>query len=135
MNIKSLGGVHSPSIAQLERSEHHYWIRLEDGLNAPTLYKQIRVDLNGKPFEIIKFRSMSLDAEKESGAKWASKHDSRITKIGGVIRKYRIDELPQLYNVLIGQMGIVGPRPERSEFTHNLTPTIPNYSVTLGLTG
>jgi sugar transferase (PEP-CTERM system associated) len=114
-------------------------IKLEDGLNAPTLYKQIRVGLNGKPFEIIKFRSMSLDAEKESGAKWASKHDSRTTKIGGIIRKYRIDELPQLYNVLIGQMGIVGPRPERPEFTHELTLTIPYYNerhnVKPGLTG
>lgn len=113
-------------------------IKLEDGFKAPVLYKQERIGLNGKPFNIIKFRSMTTDAEKH-GAQMAVKGDARVTKVGGVIRKYRIDELPQLYNVLRGEMGFVGPRPERPYFVRELVLSIPYYNqrhnVKPGLTG
>ena len=115
-------------------------IYLEDGrkTGAPILYRQIRVGFDGKPFQIIKFRSMRQDAEK-NGAQWATTNDSRVTKVGNFIRKYRIDELPQLFNVLKGEMGFVGPRPERPEFVSQLTKDIPYYAqrhnVRPGLTG
>lgn len=114
------------------------FIKLEDGLKAPVLYSQERVGVDGQPFEIFKFRSMRLDAEKH-GAQMASENDSRITKVGNVLRKYRIDELPQLYNVFRGEMGFVGPRPERPEFVQQLIKTIPyfneRHNVKPGLTG
>ncbi|WP_199610877.1 TIGR03013 family XrtA/PEP-CTERM system glycosyltransferase [Flocculibacter collagenilyticus] len=115
-------------------------IMLEDGyrLKAPVLYRQQRVGLDGNLFNILKFRSMSPDAEK-NGAEWSQKGDSRITKVGGFIRKYRIDELPQLFNVIKGEMGFVGPRPERPEFVKELAQSIPYYNhrhnVKPGLTG
>ena len=113
-------------------------IKLEDGLTAPVLYSQIRVGLDGKLFSIYKFRSMSIDAEKD-GAKWAQTQDPRVTKVGHVLRKYRIDELPQLFNVIRGDMGFVGPRPERPQFTKEFELDIPyynqRYSVRPGLTG
>ena len=113
-------------------------IWLEDGVRAPILYRQERIGFNGKPFYITKFRSMTTDAEKD-GAKWAEKNDPRITKVGGFIRKYRIDELPQLYNVMKGEMGFVGPRPERPQFVRELVENIPYYNqrhnVKPGLTG
>lgn len=115
-------------------------IYLEDGrkTGASVFYKQIRVGYDGKPFYILKFRSMRPDAEK-NGARWASADDDRVTRVGRIIRKYRIDELPQLLNVLAGDMGFVGPRPERPEFVHQLVKDIPYYAqrhnVKPGLTG
>jgi sugar transferase (PEP-CTERM system associated) len=113
-------------------------IKLDEGLRAPVFYLQERVGVDGEPFNIIKFRSMRLDAEK-LGAQMASENDPRITKIGNVLRKYRIDELPQIYNVLLGDMGFVGPRPERPEFVQGLIKNIPYYNerhnVKPGLTG
>jgi sugar transferase (PEP-CTERM system associated) len=113
-------------------------MKLDEGLKAPIFYFQERVGLDGQPFNIIKFRSMRLDAEK-FGAQMASEDDPRITKIGNYLRKYRIDELPQMYNVIRGDMGFVGPRPERPEFVQNLIKNIPYYNerhnVKPGLTG
>jgi sugar transferase (PEP-CTERM system associated) len=102
-------------------------IKLEEGIKAPVFYLQERVGLDGEPFNIIKFRSMRVDAEK-NGAQWASKNDDRTTKIGNFIRKYRVDELPQIYNVMRGDMGFVGPRPERPQFVQNLVKSIPYYN-------
>ena len=113
-------------------------IKLEDGWKAPVFYLQERVGLDGEPFNIIKFRSMRVDAEK-NGAQWATKNDDRTTRIGHFIRKYRVDELPQIYNVMRGDMGFVGPRPERPEFVQTLVTNIPYYNerhnVKPGLTG
>ncbi len=94
----------------------------------PVLYHQIRVGLNGKSFRIYKFRSMRQDAEK-NGAVWAKKNDSRVTRVGAFIRNTRLDELPQLYNVLAGHMSFVGPRPERPEFVSELANQIPFYET------
>ncbi len=94
----------------------------------PILYHQIRVGLNGRHFRIYKFRSMRQDAEK-NGAVWAQKNDSRVTRVGTFIRNTRLDELPQLYNVLAGQMSFVGPRPERPEFVKDLVQQIPFYDT------
>lgn len=104
-------------------------IYLDDGrrTGTPVFYKQERVGLNGKLFKIIKFRSMRPDAEKD-GAKWASKNDDRVTRIGHFIRKYRIDELPQLLNVFKGEMSFIGPRPERPEFVEKLVREVPYYN-------
>ncbi|WP_448556447.1 TIGR03013 family XrtA/PEP-CTERM system glycosyltransferase [Thalassotalea montiporae] len=102
-------------------------IKLDDGFSAPIFYRQERVGVDGHPFYIIKFRSMRVDAEKD-GAQWASKNDDRTTRIGNFIRKYRIDELPQIYNVMRGDMGFVGPRPERPEFVQSLVKSIPYYN-------
>ncbi|WP_448212529.1 TIGR03013 family XrtA/PEP-CTERM system glycosyltransferase [Colwellia sp. MEBiC06753] len=103
------------------------FIKLDEGWSAPIFYRQERVGLDGQPFHIIKFRSMRIDAE-QNGAQWASKNDDRTTRIGHFIRKYRIDELPQIYNVMRGDMGFVGPRPERPEFVQNLVKSIPYYN-------
>jgi len=94
----------------------------------PLFFKQIRVGLMETNFMLYKFRTMLNDAEEGCGAVWAQKDDPRITRIGGFLRKMRIDEIPQLYNVLIGDMSIVGPRPERPEFVVNLKEQIPYYS-------
>ncbi len=104
-------------------------IYVDDGYRtgAPILYRQQRVGQHGKLFDILKFRSMRPDAEKD-GAKWASKNDSRVTSIGAFIRKYRIDELPQLINVLKGEMSFIGPRPERPEFVEQLIEEVPYYN-------
>lgn len=103
------------------------------------LYNQVRVKQDGLPFKIYKFRSMVTNAEKDGVAQWASKNDSRITSVGRIIRKGRLDELPQLYNVLIGDMSFVGPRPERPEFVEKLAKAVPYYEerhrVKPGLTG
>lgn len=105
----------------------------------PALYRQKRVGLNGKVFEVMKFRSMRADAEKATGAVWATKDDPRITPLGRVLRKLRLDELPQFFNVLRGEMAICGPRPERPEFVRTLTEQIPFYAqrhaVLPGITG
>lgn len=102
-------------------------IMLESGW--PLIYRQIRVGLNGKPFAICKFRSMRQDAEKDGKAVWAQKNDSRVTRVGAVIRNARLDELPQLYNVLKGDMSFVGPRPERPEFVEQLSRSLPYYDA------
>jgi sugar transferase (PEP-CTERM system associated) len=94
----------------------------------PILYHQVRVGLNGRHFRIYKFRSMRQDAEK-NGAVWAQKNDARVTKVGAFIRNTRLDELPQLYNVLAGSMSFVGPRPERPEFVTDLSQQIPFYDT------
>jgi len=91
-------------------------------------YRQMRVGLRGQPFMIWKFRSMYQDAEK-SGPRWAEKHDPRVSRVGRVLRKLRLDELPQLYNVLKGEMSLVGPRPERPVFVEELRKTIPYYDI------
>lgn len=95
----------------------------------PILYRQSRVGLNGVPFDVVKFRSMRVDAEKDGKPRWAAVGDDRITRVGGVMRKLRIDELPQLFNVLKGEMSLVGPRPERPYFVEQLTREIPYYAV------
>lgn len=89
-------------------------------------YLQERLGMNGRKFNVIKLRSMRNDAEK-NGAKWAEKNDPRITKIGLFIRKTRIDELPQLFNILKGEMSLVGPRPERPMFTEKFEREIPGF--------
>jgi lipopolysaccharide/colanic/teichoic acid biosynthesis glycosyltransferase len=98
-----------------------------------------REDLLGRPFKVIKFRTMVSDAEKASGPVWATKNDSRVTKIGRLMRKTRLDEIPQLINVLKGEMSLVGPRPERPFFVRDLSTKVPNYRVRLrvkpGITG
>lgn len=113
-------------------------IKIEDGLRAPVLYSQERTGLNGKPFLVYKFRSMVTDAEK-GGAVWARKNDTRVTRVGEFIRKVRIDELPQIFNVLNGSMAFVGPRPERPVFVEQLVEKIPLYNerhrVKPGITG
>jgi lipopolysaccharide/colanic/teichoic acid biosynthesis glycosyltransferase len=112
----------------------------------PILYSQTRVgvdrrwrhnrtddrrqqDHGGKPFEMYKFRSMRVDAEADGRAVWAQKKDPRVTPIGGFLRKTRLDELPQLYNVLLGDMNIVGPRPERPTIFAELRESIPEYPI------
>lgn len=101
-------------------------VRLESP--GSVLYFQTRVGLNGKSFRIYKFRSMRQDAEK-NGAVWAKKNDARVTRVGAFIRNTRLDELPQLYNVLVGEMSFVGPRPERPEFVVDLAKQIPFYET------
>ena len=105
----------------------------------PILHGQVRSGLNGKPFTVYKFRSMKANAEATTGAVWAQKNDPRITSIGKYLRKFRLDELPQFFNVLRGEMSMVGPRPERPEFVKTLSEKIPFYkqrlSVKPGLTG
>jgi len=104
-------------------------IRLESGGGAPILYYQDRVGENGKLFRVIKFRSMGADAERDGVARWATEHDNRVTKVGRFIRKARLDELPQLWNVLRGDMSIIGPRPERPQFVDSFNKCIRYYSL------
>ena len=111
-------------------------IKLEDG--GPVFYRQERVTRYGKSFSMLKFRSMVTDAEKD-GPQLASRNDSRITRTGKILRNLHLDELPQLFNVLSGEMSMVGPRPERQEFIETYSKIIPEFRERLrvkgGLTG
>lgn len=102
-------------------------IVLEEGPRAPILYRQRRVGLDGRVFDVLKFRSMRVDAEQDGKARWATGSDDRVTRVGRFIRKVRIDELPQIFNVLRGDMSFVGPRPERPQFVAELSDSIPYY--------
>lgn len=114
-------------------------IKVEEGFSAPVVFRQIRIGEDGVPYTIFKFRSMRVDAEKDGKAKWAVKGDSRITRVGNFIRKTRLDELPQIFNVVRGDMSFVGPRPERPEFVVTLGEKIAYYGerhrVKPGITG
>ncbi|MQA28869.1 MAG: TIGR03013 family PEP-CTERM/XrtA system glycosyltransferase [Luteitalea sp.] len=105
----------------------------------PVVYQQVRVGQHGRVFKVRKFRSMRADAEAATGAVWATQNDTRITPVGRLIRRSRLDELPQLWNVLVGDMSLIGPRPERPEFVKMLTERIPFYGerhvIRPGLTG
>ena len=105
----------------------------------PIFYRQKRVGLNGRVFSILKFRTMREDAESDGKARWAAPHDNRVTRVGIVLRRSRFDELPQIWNVLRGEMSVVGPRPERPEFVAKLAETIPFYQerheIRPGITG
>jgi len=105
----------------------------------PVLFKQERLGQNGNPFNVLKFRSMIVDAEKYSGPVWSQKDDPRVTRMGKFVRRVRIDEIPQMYNVLKGEMSLVGPRPEREFFVEKLSKEIPYYKRRLkvrpGVTG
>jgi sugar transferase (PEP-CTERM system associated) len=109
------------------------------GSRGPTLYRQERVGQRGQTFHVIKFRTMRVDAESVSGPQWASVADPRVTRIGGFLRRTRIDELPQIFNVLKGEMSFVGPRPERPHFVRHLAAEIPFFAerhrVRPGITG
>jgi sugar transferase (PEP-CTERM system associated) len=102
-------------------------IWFEDGLRAPIFYRQRRVGLDGHEIDVLKFRSMRVDAEGDGKARWATGSDNRVTRVGRIIRKVRIDELPQIFNVLRGDMSFVGPRPERPPFVAQLAESIPYY--------
>lgn len=112
-------------------------IRLDS--SGPIFYRQVRSGRGGKPFSIYKFRTMVTDAEKDGKPRWAVANDPRITRVGWFLRKTRLDELPQILNILKGEMSIVGPRPERPEFIEELQKKIPFYQIRLmvkpGLTG
>ncbi len=114
-------------------------ILIEDGVKEPILYRQVRVGQNWRLFQVMKFRSMVVDAEKDGAPQWAQQNDARVTRVGGFIRRTRIDELPQIINVLKGDMSFIGPRPERPEFVEILTEKIPYYAerhrVKPGITG
>jgi sugar transferase (PEP-CTERM system associated) len=114
-------------------------IKVTEGIRAPVFYRQIRVGQYGRPFQLLKFRSMRQDAERDGKPQWAQKNDSRVTRVGSFIRLTRIDELPQMINVLRGEMSFVGPRPERPEFVNELNERIPYYrerhSIKPGITG
>ena len=114
-------------------------IKIEEGPLASVLYRQVRVGERGQPFSLLKFRSMREDAERDGRPQWAATNDSRVTRVGRVIRKLRIDELPQILNVLNGEMSLVGPRPERPEFVSQLNTKIPLYrerhTIKPGITG
>jgi exopolysaccharide biosynthesis polyprenyl glycosylphosphotransferase len=112
-------------------------VRLES--RGPVIYRQVRVGRMNRNFDVLKFRSMVENAEGANGAQWAAENDPRVTRIGQFLRKYRLDELPQFFNVIRGEMSFVGPRPERPCFVDELRQTIPYYderhSVRPGITG
>jgi lipopolysaccharide/colanic/teichoic acid biosynthesis glycosyltransferase len=113
------------------------WVRWDS--EGPAFYRQTRVGKNGREFDVLKFRTMSISAESESGPVWAVKNDTRVTRAGRILRKLYLDELPQLINILKGEMSLVGPRPERPFFYPLLEKEIPGFSrrccVVPGLTG
>ena len=105
----------------------------------PAIYSQIRLGRNGRPFRIFKLRSMHHDCERHTGPRWSTSGDSRVTWLGGILRATHLDELPQLWNVVRGEMSLVGPRPERPEFVSQLELALPAYRERLqvrpGITG
>jgi lipopolysaccharide/colanic/teichoic acid biosynthesis glycosyltransferase len=105
----------------------------------PAIYRQIRLGMNGLPFTIYKIRTMTHDCEKESGPRWSTREDPRVTRLGRFLRRTHLDELPQLWNILRGEMSLVGPRPERPELAAKLEEAIPDYrrrlAVRPGITG
>ncbi len=111
----------------------------EDGFRQPIIYRQNRIGLNGRVIQIMKFRSMRVDAELDGSPRWADKEDPRITRVGTFLRKSRVDELPQLWSVFAGDMSLIGPRPERPEFVERFRQEIPYYEerhiVKPGITG
>ena len=117
------------------------WLALANTLwsRGPLFYRQTRVGRGGQHFDLVKFRSMVPDAEAACGAVWAQEHDSRVTPVGRFLRRTRLDELPQVWNVLKGEMSLVGPRPERPEFVADLVERVPFYqarhAVRPGITG
>lgn len=115
------------------------WLLVRLTSRGPGFYKQIRLGLDGKPFTIYKIRTMRIDAETATGPVWATRDDKRITPLGKILRKIHIDELPQLYNVLRGDIALAGPNPERPEFVTELEKRIDSYAYRLyvkpGLTG
>ena len=115
------------------------WLLVRVTSQGPGIYKQVRLGLDGKPFIIYKIRTMRVDAEAATGAVWATQNDKRVIPIGRFLRKTHIDELPQLYNVLRGDLALVGPHPERPEFITELEKRIDGYAYRLyvkpGLTG
>jgi len=104
-------------------------IRVESGKGQPILYRQERVGERNRSFDLIKFRSMRTDAERDGVARWATKSDDRVTRVGRVIRRIRLDELPQLWNILRGDMSVIGPRPERPQFVADLAEKIRYYNL------
>lgn len=114
-------------------------IVIEDGIHAPIFYRQTRVGRHGNIIWLYKFRSMRVNAERDTGARWSTAGDDRITRAGKVLRRFRIDELPQMLNIVKGDMSVVGPRPERPEFVEELSRQVPLYyyrhGVRPGLTG
>jgi exopolysaccharide biosynthesis polyprenyl glycosylphosphotransferase len=117
------------------------WVALANALRSPgpLFFQQVRVGKGGKPFRLVKFRTMVPDAESARGAVWASENDDRVTPVGRFLRKIRLDELPQSWNILKGEMSLVGPRPERPEFVVDLVKDVPFYqarhAVQPGITG
>lgn len=104
-------------------------ILIESKGRGPIIYRQVRVGKNGRHFRVLKFRSMRVDAESDGVVRWAQREDDRITTVGAFMRKTRIDELPQLFNVFKGDMSFIGPRPERPEFVRQLKEKIPYFGV------
>ena len=115
------------------------WLLVRLTSRGPGIYKQVRLGQDGKPFTLYKIRTMWVNAEAATGAVWATRHDKRVTRVGRFLRRTHIDELPQLYNVLRGDLSLVGPRPERPEFVTELEKRIDGYVYRLyvkpGLTG
>ncbi|MYG25625.1 MAG: sugar transferase, partial [Boseongicola sp. SB0677_bin_26] len=104
-------------------------VRLEDG--GPVLYRQARLGRGGAMFEILKFRTMAVAAEAETGPVWTERGDARITRVGHVLRRFHLDELPQAVNVLRGEMSLVGPRPERPELAARIAREVPGFHARL----
>lgn len=140
-NLKRMADILSSFIGALFMLVGIPIIAMADKISSPgpLFYKQERCGRNGKSFSVLKFRTMALDAEEETGPVWAGKDDSRATKFGEFLRRTHIDELPQVINILKGEMSIVGPRPERPAFAKSFLDTIPFYKnrllVAPGLTG
>lgn len=95
----------------------------------PIFYRQLRVGKNGKQFMVWKFRTMVVDAEEHTGPVWATRHDHRVTRVGSTLRRFRLDEMPQVINILQGDMSLVGPRPERPELVEQFCEEIPDFGL------